>query len=111
MSLLESAKESVKETARKDAEFIKLECLKHEMKSDVISIISKEKQSLKQYNDDFENLIQAIFELKGTLIFGFEGKTADAMVETMGKYHSKVVEDQKAIESCIRSCKTYDGWL
>ena len=47
MSLLESAKESVKETARKDAEFIKLECLKHEMKSDVISMISKEKQSLK----------------------------------------------------------------
>lgn len=108
---MENAKESLKEAARKDAEFKKLEYLKHEMKSNVKSMISDEKQTLKQYNDDFEDLVQAIFELKGTLIFGFEGKTADAMVEIMDKYHSKIVEDQKAIESCIRSCKTYDGWF
>ncbi|MEQ5995324.1 hypothetical protein V2K33_09540 [Staphylococcus saccharolyticus] len=111
MGLLNAAKDGLKETAKKEAEFIKLEYLKHGMKSDVKSMIYEEKDSLEKYNDSFEDLIQAIFELKGTLIFGFEGKTADAMVETMSKYHSKVVEDQNAIESCISSCRTYDGWF
>lgn len=111
MSLFENAKKGIKEAARKDAEFKKLEYLKYEMKSDVKSMISEEKETLEKYNDSFEDLIHAIFNLKGTLIFGFEGKTADAMVKTMENYHKKVVEDQNAVETCISSCKTYDGWF
>ncbi|MEX2947554.1 hypothetical protein ABH521_000025 [Staphylococcus warneri] len=111
MGYFEDAKKGIEEAARKDAEYKALEVIKFQMKSDIKSMISDEKDTLEKYNDSFENLIQAIFNLKGTLIFGFEGKTADAMVETMGKFHSKVIEDQKSIEECIQSCKTYDGWF
>jgi len=111
LTLFEDSVKEMEELARKEAELEKLDYLKHEMKSDVTSMISEENDTLKHYNDSFEDLIQVIFELKGTLIFGFEGKTADAMIKTMSNYHSKVIADQKSIEACISSCRTYDGWF
>jgi len=111
LNIFEEVAKEMKEAARKDFEYKQLDFLKYEMKAEIESMINREKEALENNTDDFHDLIEAIFHLKGQLIFGFEGKTADVMVKTMERYHSKIVDDGTSIDDCIKSCKTYDGWF
>ena len=43
-------------------------------------MIENEKELINECPEEIDGLVKEIFNLKGTLIYGFEGKTGDAMV-------------------------------
>ncbi|MGW7810132.1 hypothetical protein ACWEU9_09895 [Staphylococcus xylosus] len=81
--------------------------INHNMKSELKSMIESEKEIINDSTEEIDTLVKEIFNLKGTLIYGFEGKTGDAMIETAAKYHSKVLDDSENVKECVDSCKLY----
>ncbi|MGW8026265.1 hypothetical protein ACWEYW_04395 [Staphylococcus xylosus] len=107
MDKIEAGKKALEETAKRGKELAELQVIKHNMKSELKSMIESEKEIINDSTEEIDTLIKEIFNLKGTLIYGFEGKTGDAMVETTAKYHSKVLDDSENVKDCVDSCKLY----
>lgn len=97
----------MEETAKRGKELAELQVIKHNMKSELGSMIESEKEIINDSTEEIDTLVKEIFNLKGTLIYGFEGKTGDAMIETTVKFHSKVLDDSVNVKECVDSCKIY----
>lgn len=104
---IEAGKKALEEATKRAKELGELQVIKHNMKSELKSMIESEKEIINDSTEEIDSLVKEIFNLKGTLIYGFEGKTGDAMIETTAKYHSKVLDDSENVKECVDSCKLY----
>ncbi|MCV7445914.1 hypothetical protein [Staphylococcus epidermidis] len=107
LDIVEDGKKLIEETAKRGKELAELQMIKHNMKDELKKMIENEKELINECPEEIDGLVKEIFNLKGTLIYGFEGKTGDAMVETTANYHSKVLDDSENVKECVDSCKLY----
>lgn len=107
LDIVEDGKKLIEETAKRGKELAELQITKHNMKDELKNMIENEKELINECPEEIDGLVKEVFNLKGTLIYGFEGKTGDAIVETTANYHSKVLDDSENVKECVDSCKLY----
>lgn len=108
---IHDATDAIKKEAEKDAkiamEKARLFALKHELKNEIQSMISDEKEDIENCVSSLDQIESILKDQSSKLEGAFEGKTSDAIAFNLAteQYLTESYDD------CKKSCKTYDGWF
>lgn len=112
---IHDATDAIKKEAEKDAkiamEKARLFALKHELKSEIQSMISDEKEDIENCFSSLDEIESILKDQSSKLEGAFEGKTSDAIAFNLATEQSKLMDLTESYDDCKKSCKTYDGWF
>lgn len=112
---IHDATDAIKKEAEKDAkiamEKARLFALKHELKNEIQSMISDEKEDIENCVSSLDQIESILKDQSSKLEGAFEGKTSDTIAFNLATEQSKLMDLTESYDDCKKSCKTYDGWF
>ncbi|MCU5745863.1 hypothetical protein N9R04_03890 [Staphylococcus sp. SQ8-PEA] len=104
----DAANKETEKNAKIAMEQARLFALKYELKIEIQSMISDEKEDIENCVSRLHEIESILQDQRSKLKGAFEGKTSEAIAFNLASEQSKLLELIESYDNCNKSCKTYD---